>query len=93
MIGKAAAPQFHAGPAGTVLNVYRLRPGADEPTASFTPRSLGEHEHPTLQVSVLLRESIGAVGWQTGGSKAAGRRLRGGPASIVPPDQPHDFRL
>lgn len=93
MLDKAAFPQFDAGVRGTVLNVHRLTAGQDEPTASFTPRSLTEHAHPTLQVSVLLRESIAAVGWQTGGGKAAGRRLRGGQAYVVPSDQPHDFRL
>lgn len=93
MTDKALASQIDAGPLGAVLNVYRLRPGVDEPAARFTPRSLDEHDHPTMQVSVLLRDSIAAVGWQTGGGKAAGRRLRGGQTYVVPPDQPHDFRL
>ncbi len=90
---KAAAPQLAAGPAGTVFNVYRHRPGIDAPIAGFTPRSLREHEHATLQVSVLLRDTIAAVGWQGGSGTSGTRRLHGGQAYVVPYLQPHDFHL
>lgn len=93
MLDSSAAAQHEVAPEGQVLNVSRPTDNAGEIVESYTPRSLPEHEHTTLQVSALLRDTLANVGWQTATGSATGRRMRGGQTYVVASGQPHDFRL